>query len=137
MTSQESQPVVEKGQLADIDDDDSWRIDDKFEETNQLWTPFVGVAAVEDSMTWSTVPSESQIGKKSPRQDPTEDAIDVAGRSHQSQVVADELDEDMDVDDDVENGVLEEVKPTVMVSRVYFCSVVTSDREMIRRPTLM
>jgi len=37
----------------------------------------------------------------------------------------------------VENGVLEEVKPTVMVSRVYFCSVVTSDREMIRRPTLM
>ena len=127
ITSQESQPVIEEGQPADIDDDDSWRIDDKFAETNQLWTPFVGVAAVEDSMTWSTNPSESQIGKKSPRQDPIEDTMDVAGRSHQSQIVADELDEDMDVDDDdddddnVKNDVLEEGKPTVslvMVSRV-------------------
>jgi hypothetical protein len=141
ITSQESQPVVEEGQPADIDDDDSWRMDDKFAETNQLWTPFVGVAAVEDSMTWSTNPSESQIGKKSPRQDPIEDTIDVAGRSHQSQVVA-ESDEDMDVDDDddVKNDVLEEGKPTVglaMVSRVCFCSAVTSDREMTRRPTLM
>ena len=142
ITSQESQPVVEEGQPADIDDDDSWRMDDKFAETNQLWTPFVGVAAVEDSMTWSTNPSESQIGKKSPRQDPIEDTMDVAGRSHQSQVVADESDEDMDVDDDndVKNDVLEEGKPTVslvMVSRVYFCSAVTSDRGMTRRPTLM
>jgi hypothetical protein len=142
ITSQESQPVVEESQPADIDDDDSWRIDDKFAETNQLWTPFVGVAAVEDSMTWSTNPSESQIGKKSPRQDPIEDTMDVAGRSHQSQVVADESDEDMDVDDDddVKNDVLEEGKPTVglvIVSRVCFCSAVTSDREMTRRPILM
>lgn len=142
ITSQESQPVVEEGQPADIDDDDSWRIDDKFAETNQLWTPFVGVAAVEDSMTWSTNPSESQIGKMSPRQDPMEDTMDVAGRSHQSQVVADESDEDMDVDDDgeVENDVLEEGKPTVslvVVSRVCFCSAVTGDREMTRRPIPM
>jgi hypothetical protein len=129
ITSQESQAVIEEGQPADIDDDDSWRIDDKFAETNQLWTPFVGVAAVEDSMTWSTNPSESHIGKKSPRQDPIEDTMDMAGRSHQSQVVAGESDEDMDVDDDddddVKNDVLEEGKPTVnlvMVSRVCFCS---------------
>jgi hypothetical protein len=114
--------VVEESQPADIDDDDSWRIDDKFAETNQLWTPFVGVAAVEDSMTWSTNPSESQIGKKSPRQDPIEDTIDVAGRSHQSQVVA-ESDEDMDVDDDddVKNDVLEEGKPTVSLVMVSGC----------------
>ena len=140
MTSQESQPVVEKDQPADIDDDDSWRIDDKFGETNQLWTPFVGVAAVEDSMTWSTNPSESQIGKKSPRQDLIEETMDVAGQSHQSQVVADESDEDMDVDGDVKNDVFEEGKPTVspvLVSRVCICSAVTTDREMNRRPTLM
>lgn len=140
ITSQESQPVVEEGQPADIDDDDSWRIDDKFAETNQLWTPFVGVAAVEDSMTWSTNPSESLIGKKSPRQDPIEDTMDMAERSHRPQVVADESDEDMDVDDDVKNDVFEERKPTVglvMVSRVYFRSAVTTDREMTRRPTLM
>jgi hypothetical protein len=142
ITSQESQPVIE-GQPADIDDDDSWRIDDKFAETNQLWTPFVGVAAVEDSMTWSTNPSESQIGKKSPRQDPIEDTMDVAGRSHQSQVIPDESDEDMDVDDDddVKNDVLEGGKPTVSlvtVSRMcFFFRAVTSDRELARRPTLM
>ena len=142
ITSQESQPVIE-GQPADIDDDDSWRIDDKFAETNQLWTPFVGVAAVEDSMTWSTNPSESQIGKKSPRQDPIEDTMDVAGRSHQSQVIADESDEDMDVDDDddVKNDVLEGGKPTVSlvtVSRMCFLlRAVTSDRELTGRPTLM
>jgi hypothetical protein len=137
ITSQESQPVVEKGHPADIDDDDSdsWRIDDKFAETNQMWTPFVGVAAVEDSMTWSTAPSESQIGKKSSLQDPTEDTMDVEGQNHQSQIV-DESDEDMDVDDNV----LEEGKPTVSlvtVSRVCLCSAPTSDQEMTRRPTLM
>ena len=129
ITSQESQPMVEEGQPADIDDDDSWRIDDKFAETNQLWTPFVGVAAVEDSMTWSTNPSESQIGKKSPRQE-IEDTVDVAGRSHQSQIVADDSDEDMDVDVDVKNDVWEEGKPTanlVMVSRVCFCFADTGD----------
>lgn len=147
IASQESQPVVEKAHPADIDDDDSdsWRIDDKFAETNQMWTPFVGVAAVEDSMTWSTAPSESQMGKKSPRQDPTEDTMDVAGRSHQSQIIADESDEDMDVDDVDDNidnikSDLLEGKPTVslvMVSRVYFFSADTSDQEMTRRPTLM
>jgi hypothetical protein len=130
ITSQESQPVIEEGQPADIDDDDSWRIDDKFAETNQLWTPFVGVAAVEDSMTWSTNPSDSQIGKKSPHQDPIEDTMDGAGRSHRPQVVADESDEDMDVDDvdSVKNDVLEEGKPTVnlvMVSRVCVCSALS------------
>jgi hypothetical protein len=132
--------VVETGHQVDIDDDDSWRIDDKFAEPNQMWTPFVGVAAVEDSMTWSTAPSESQIGKKSPRQDPTEDIMDAAGRTHQSQIIADELDEDMDVDDDIKSDVLEEGKPTVSlvtVSRVYFCSAFTNNQEITRRPTLM
>ena len=118
ITSQESQPVVEKGHQADIDDDDSWPMDDKFAEPHQMWTPFVGVAAVEDSMTWSTVPSESQIGKKSPRQDPTEDTMDPAGRTHQSQIIVDESDEDMDVDDNVKSDVLEEGKPTVSLVTV-------------------
>ncbi|KAI9512601.1 hypothetical protein F5148DRAFT_1373096 [Russula earlei] len=109
ITSQESQPVVEeKERLADIDDDDSWRIDDKFAATNQLWTPFTGVAAVEDSMTWSTEPSD---GNKSTRQDPTEDAIDAPSRSHGPHIV-EESDQDMDVDDDMEKVSLDNEKPT-------------------------
>ena len=101
LTSQESQPVVEeKDHPADIDDDDSWPIDDKLALSNQTWTPFEGVAPVEDSMTWSTAPSESQIGSQSPRQGLIDDAMDAATRSHQSQICVDEVDEDMDVDDE-------------------------------------
>ncbi|KAH9954441.1 hypothetical protein BC827DRAFT_1243053, partial [Russula dissimulans] len=117
ITSQESQPVVEeKEHLADIDDDDdSWPIDDKFAATNQMWTPFSGIAAVEDSMTWSSVPSEGQIGNKSPQQDPTElvGAIDTGSRSNRSHIVDELDDEDMDVGDDMEKEMLETGKPTV------------------------
>ena len=119
ITSQESQPVVEeKDRPADIDDDDSWRLDDKFAATDQMWTPFAGIAAVEDSMTWSTAPSESQIVSKSPRQGLTGDVLDAAIRSHQSQICVDELDEDMDVDEDMKKDILDEGKPTVSMVTV-------------------
>jgi len=131
ITSQESQPVVEeKDRPADIDDDDSWRLDDKFAATDQMWTPFAGIAAVEDSMTWSTAPSESQIGSKSPRQGLTGDAMDAAIRSHQSQICVDELDEDMDVDEDMKKDILDEGKPTVSMITVRkgcTCFAVASD----------
>ncbi|KAF8274081.1 hypothetical protein EI94DRAFT_1714691 [Lactarius quietus] len=95
VTSQESLPVLEKREHpADLDDDDSWRLEDKFAATNQMWTPFAGVTAVEDSMT--------QMGGKSPRQDPTEGGI-----ARQC-----ELDEDMDVDDDIKSDTMDASKPT-------------------------
>ncbi|KAH9178705.1 hypothetical protein EDB89DRAFT_1928084 [Lactarius sanguifluus] len=114
VTSQESLPVLERReQPADLDDDDSWRLDDKFAATNQMWTPFAGVTAVEDSMTWSTVPSQSQMGGKSPRQDPTESGIAAATRSQQFQDAVDESDEDMDVDDDIKSDTMDAGKQTV------------------------
>jgi hypothetical protein len=139
ITSQESQAVVEKGYPADIDDDDSWRIDDKFAATSQMWTPFTGIAAVEDSMTWSTVPSDSRIGK-SPRQELTEDAVDAAVRSHKSQVIVDDSDKEMDIDDDMKKDILEEGMPTVSlvtVSKGYLYFAVSSDRSMIHRPIMI
>jgi hypothetical protein len=110
--------VEEKGHPADIDDDDSWPIDDKLASTNQTWKPFAGIAPVEDSMTWSTAPSESQIGSQSPRQGLIEDAMNAATRSHQSQICVDEVDEDMDVDDDMEKDMLDEGKPTISLVTV-------------------
>jgi len=118
ITSQGSQPVDEvKDHPADIDDDDdddSWPIDGKFGATNA----FAGIAAVEDSMTWSTAPSESQIGSQSPRQDSTGDAIDGAIPSSRSQIGSDELEEDMDVDEDMKRDVLDEGKPTISLVTV-------------------
>ena len=122
VTSQESLPVLEKREHpADLDDDDSWRLDDKFAATNQMWTPFAGITAVEDSMTWSTVPSQSQLGGKSPRQDPTEGGMAAATRSQPSQDVVDELDEDMDVDDDIRSDTMDAGKPTVSLLTVRQC----------------
>ena len=119
VTSQESLPVIEKREHpADLDDDDSWRLEDKFAATNQMWTPFAGVTAVEDSMTWSTVPSQSQIGGRSPRQDPTEGRLAATVRSQQSPDVVDELDEDMDVDDDIKSDTVDASKPTVSLLTV-------------------
>lgn len=116
ITSQGSHPVDEvKKHPADIDDDDdSWPIDGKFGATNA----FAGIAAVEDSMTWSTAPSESQVGSQSPRQDSTGDAVDAAIPSHRSQIGSDESDEDMDVDEDVMRDVLDEGKPTASLVTV-------------------
>ncbi|KAI0308217.1 hypothetical protein B0F90DRAFT_1681079 [Multifurca ochricompacta] len=115
---QESRAVLEKEHATDLDDDDSWRIDDKFAATNQMWTPFAGITTVEDSMTWSTVPSQSQIGGRSPQQDPTEDSAGAAVRSQRSHDVIDELDEHMvvDVDEDVKRDMLNETKPMVAVN---------------------
>jgi hypothetical protein len=111
--------VEEKEHPADLDDDDSWRIDDKFAATNQMWTPFAGITAVEDSMTWSTAPSESRIGSKSPRPDPTEDGVVAAEQSLlRSQDIADESDKDMAADDDMKRDMSDEGKPTVSLVTV-------------------
>ena len=120
ITSQESQHMVEeKEHPADLDDDDSWRIDDKFAATNQMWTPFAGITAVEDSMTWSTAPSESRIGSKSPRPDPTEDGVVAADQSLlRSQDIADESDKDIAADDDMKRDMSDEGKPTVSLVTV-------------------
>ncbi|KAI0275078.1 hypothetical protein BC834DRAFT_850899 [Gloeopeniophorella convolvens] len=113
-TSPGSQPVPEeKEPQDDLDDDDSWRMEDKFASTNQMWTPFAGITTVEDSMTWSTAPSQSQIGGKSPRQDPSEEELFTTGRSGQLQDVAEDSDQSMDIDDDMRKDVLEGGKPTV------------------------
>ncbi|TFY81947.1 hypothetical protein EWM64_g2063 [Hericium alpestre] len=65
-TSQEfSIKAPADSQINDLDDDDSWRLDDKFGATNQMWTP-IGLASKEDSMTWSTLPSQSQRGDTAP-----------------------------------------------------------------------
>ncbi|TFY67437.1 hypothetical protein EVG20_g3942 [Dentipellis fragilis] len=52
------------------DDDDSWRLEDKFGATNQMWTPFAlagaGAGSKDDSMTWSTLPTESQRADSGP-----------------------------------------------------------------------
>ncbi|KAA1471500.1 hypothetical protein DENSPDRAFT_819784 [Dentipellis sp. KUC8613] len=52
------------------DDDDSWRLEDKFGAPNQMWTPFAlagaGASAKDDSMTWSTLPTESQRADSGP-----------------------------------------------------------------------
>ncbi|KAI0918494.1 hypothetical protein AcV5_002474 [Taiwanofungus camphoratus] len=47
--------------LDDLDDDDSWHIDEKF-ASNQMWTPF-GFASADRDDTWSTLPSRSTSQK--------------------------------------------------------------------------
>lgn len=50
--------------IGDLDEDDSWPMaDEKAAAVNSLWTPF-GFAK-EDSMTWSTLPTESQRDTRS------------------------------------------------------------------------
>jgi hypothetical protein len=50
--------------ISDLDEDDSWpMVDEKLSAANPSWTPF-GFAK-EDSMTWSTLPTESQRDTRS------------------------------------------------------------------------
>lgn len=47
----------------DMDEDDSWHVDEQF-KANQMWTPFgFGSAEKDDTMTWSTLPSRSTSQK--------------------------------------------------------------------------
>jgi len=54
------------------DDDDSWPLEEKLASSEQAWTPF-NFNNKEDSMTWSTLPTESQ--------GPTKTRPDLAGDS--------------------------------------------------------
>ncbi|GBE83919.1 predicted protein [Sparassis crispa] len=48
-------------QTDELDDDDSWHVDEKF-TSNQMWTPF-GFASADKDDTWSTIPSRSTSQK--------------------------------------------------------------------------
>ncbi|KAG2366539.1 hypothetical protein BDR07DRAFT_1352315 [Suillus spraguei] len=55
----ESQIHREKFATPEDDDDDSWPLEEKLAASEQGWTPF-NFNNKEDSMTWSTLPTESQ-----------------------------------------------------------------------------
>lgn len=55
----ESQIHREKFATLEDDDDDSWPLEEKLAANEQGWTPF-NFNNKEDSMTWSTLPTESQ-----------------------------------------------------------------------------
>ncbi|KAG2072654.1 hypothetical protein BDR04DRAFT_396410 [Suillus decipiens] len=55
----ESQIHREKFATLEDDDDDSWPLEEKLAASEQGWTPF-NFNNKEDSMTWSTLPTESQ-----------------------------------------------------------------------------
>lgn len=85
--------------LGDLDEDDSWpMVDEKLAAANPAWTPF-GFAK-EDSMTWSTLPTESQRGDTRS----TQNATNNAGEMKESLVknVPGAFDIDTDVPDDAE-----------------------------------
>ncbi|KAH7910944.1 hypothetical protein BJ138DRAFT_1064128 [Hygrophoropsis aurantiaca] len=50
----------------ELDDDDSWPLEEKLAGAAQGWTPFNFNTVKEDSMTWSTLPTESQRGDTAP-----------------------------------------------------------------------
>ncbi|CCM02151.1 uncharacterized protein FIBRA_04229 [Fibroporia radiculosa] len=53
-----SQAQLKSGaNVDDLDDDDSWHVDEKF-TSNHMWTPF-GFASADKDDTWSTLPSRS------------------------------------------------------------------------------
>lgn len=57
-------PAEDNQKIDDMDEDDSWpMVDEKLAAANPAWTPF-GFAK-EDSMTWSTLPTESQRDTRS------------------------------------------------------------------------
>ncbi|KAH7930951.1 hypothetical protein BV22DRAFT_1108849 [Leucogyrophana mollusca] len=73
----DSQPqAAPAGKVIDIDDDDSWPLEEKLAAANQGWTPFNFNAAKEDSMTWSTLPTESQRGDTGPRRSDSEGRLE-------------------------------------------------------------
>lgn len=87
----------------ELEDDDSWHMDEKF-RANQTWTPYGFVNTDKDDTTWSTLPSRStsQHGDTGPvpPSHPFADALQkVAVESSENWVVHAEDDEDAPVFD--------------------------------------
>ena len=58
-----SQKLRDDDDESDMDEDDSWHVDEQV-QANQMWTPFgFGSADKDDTMTWSTLPSRSTSQK--------------------------------------------------------------------------
>ncbi|KAG2154855.1 hypothetical protein DEU56DRAFT_725356 [Suillus clintonianus] len=98
----ESQIHRAKFATLEDDDDDSWPLEEKLAASEQGWTPF-NFNNKEDSMTWSTLPTESQ--------GPTRTRGDLTGNSAKNAVQQDAIPGAfaMDIDSDVvkvqDNGV--------------------------------
>ncbi|KAL4241442.1 INCENP family protein [Abortiporus biennis] len=105
--------------LDDLDEDDSWHVDEKL-KGNQMWTPFGLASSKDDTMTWSTLPSQStsQKGGDTGLLQTTQnftDSLQEAAREHQENIKSghedeaseelhaddeEDLEVDMDIDDD-------------------------------------
>lgn len=110
--------------LDDLDEDDSWpMVDEKLSAANPAWTPF-GFAE-EDSMTWSTLPAESQQGDTRSTQNATNNAGDLNESLVKNATEAFDIDTDgpSDVEPDFRESELEELgleagKSTVSLVKV-------------------
>ncbi|KAG2350367.1 hypothetical protein BDR05DRAFT_899243 [Suillus weaverae] len=93
----ESQIHPAKFATLEDDDDDSWPLEEKLAASEQGWTPF-NFNNKEDSMTWSTLPTESQ-GLTRTRSDLTSNSAKNAAQQDDGPVIPSTF--TMDIDDDV------------------------------------
>ncbi|KAG1757561.1 hypothetical protein EDB19DRAFT_1657966 [Suillus lakei] len=95
--SSESQIHRAKFATLEDDDDDSWPLEEKLAASEQGWTPF-NFNNKEDSMTWSTLPTESQ-GLTRTRSDLTGNSAKNAAQQDEEPVIPSTF--AMDIDSDV------------------------------------
>ncbi|KAJ7487589.1 hypothetical protein B0H11DRAFT_2014011 [Mycena galericulata] len=89
----QSQCSPPHGHLAELDDDDSWPLDERIK-------PWFNVNGKEDSSTWSTLPTESQRRDTGPM--PQDAGLDVSHRNERSfQPIPGSF--NMEIDDESEN----------------------------------
>ncbi|OAX39002.1 hypothetical protein K503DRAFT_769917 [Rhizopogon vinicolor AM-OR11-026] len=105
-----SESQIHEAKLAALeDDDDSWPLEEKLAASEQGWTPF-NFNNKEDSMTWSTLPTESQ-GPRT-RTDLTGNSAMKAVQKDEGPVIpsafAMDIDSEADQVQDEEDSVLEE-----------------------------
>lgn len=93
----ESQIYRAKFATPEDDDDDSWPLEEKLAASEQGWTPF-NFNTKEDSMTWSTLPTESQ-GLTRTRSDLTDNSAKNAVQQDEGPVIPSTF--AMDIDGDV------------------------------------
>lgn len=93
----ESQIHRAKFATPEDDDDDSWPLEEKLAASEQGWTPF-NFNTKEDSMTWSTLPTESQ-GLTRTRSDLTDNSAKNAVQQDEGPVIPSTF--AMDIDGDV------------------------------------
>lgn len=93
----ESQIQRAKFATPEDDDDDSWPLEEKLAASEQGWTPF-NFNTKEDSMTWSTLPTESQ-GLTRTRSDLTDNSAQNAVQQDEGPIIPSTF--AMDIDGDV------------------------------------